>query len=142
MPAWRDDPRPEVAANRAVIPSSVTPKALFYLMMADGSTESTPIDPPDVFSDQPTLLSVVSGGTAAGGGSVNPEQMHSLELQFHCHGVGYADVHVEISFNNVYYPADFAFTYACEAVTGGGGIGFFSFLIMIGFFYVVGGAAC
>ena len=40
------------------------------------SVESTPIDPPDVFTDQPTLLSVVTGGTAAAGGSVNPEQMH------------------------------------------------------------------
>ena len=32
---------------------------------------------------------------------------------FNCFLQGLADVHVEISFANAYYPCDFAFTYEC-----------------------------
>jgi len=52
---------------------------------------------------------------------------------------GLADVHVEISFSNQFYPADFAFTYECgmgaASVGGGGGMGFgtMTLLLLLGF---------
>jgi len=116
MPGWTDEDTPSVAHDRAVIPGDVD-SATFYLMMADedlaGLPASQEVDAPDVFTDQPHILAVTMSGTAASGGSVDPEQMLMLQLDFHCYQTGLADVHVEISFANQYYPCDFAFTYEC-----------------------------
>ena len=59
-------------------------------------------------------------GTAASGGMVDTQQMLMLQLDFHCYQTGLADVHVEISFANQYYPCDFAFTYECGMGSSGG----------------------
>ncbi len=60
---------------------------------------------------------------------------------------GLADVHVEISFANEYYPCDFAFTYECgmgestDAVAGGSGGGLFFVLNVLGLCGCVVGCA-
>ena len=106
------------------------------------------VDTPDVFTDQPHILAVTMSGTAANGGLVDPSEMLMLQvicsanvtprvhwsachtgtsssdmlmrqLDFHCYQTGLADVHVEISFANAYYPCDFAFTYECGMGSGG-----------------------
>mmetsp|Transcript_66846 Transcript_66846/g.139308 ORF Transcript_66846/g.139308 Transcript_66846/m.139308 type:complete len:396 (+) Transcript_66846:152-1339(+) len=116
MPGWTDEDIPSVAHDRAVIPGDVN-SAVFYLMMADEDLQGHPphqeIDAPDVFTDQPHILAVTMSGTAATGGLVDPQEMLMLQLDFHCYQTGLADVHVEISFANQYYPCDFAFTYEC-----------------------------
>jgi len=124
MPGWTDEDVPSIAHERAVIPGDVN-SATFYLMMADEDLQGHPaqqeVDAPDVFTDQPHILAVTMSGTAANGGLVDPSEMLMLQLDFHCYQTGLADVHVEISFANAYYPCDFAFTYECGM--GEGGIG-------------------
>lgn len=141
MPGWTDEDIPSVAQDRAVIPGDVA-SAVFYLMMADedlqGLPESQEIDAPDVFTDQPHILAVTLSGTAANGGLVDSQEMLMLQLDFHCYQTGLADVHVEISFANEYYPCDFAFTYECgmgessDVAGGGSGGGLFLILCLLG----------
>jgi hypothetical protein len=60
---------------------------------------------------------------------------------------GLADVHVEISFANEYYPCDFAFTYECgmgesaDVAAGGSGGSFFFILNLLGLCGCVVGSA-
>lgn len=68
-----------------------------------------------------------------------------LQLDFHCYQTGLADVHVEISFSNQYYPTDFAFTYECgigvSGLQGGGGVGMGSMLLLLLVGFLGGGCA-
>jgi len=129
LPAWRDESTPEVNAERAVIPHTVD-SALFYLMMSEGSTETTDFDAPDVFTDQTDILQITVDGTGANGGTVTEHDMQTVQLHFHCLKSGLADVHVEISFGGHFYPCDYAFTYECLSggISGGDGGGMMSFM--------------
>ena len=141
MPGWTDEDVPSIAHSRAVIAGDVK-SAVFYLMMADEDLQGHPpqqeVDVPDVFTDQPHILAVTLSGTAANGGLVDPSEMLMLQLDFHCYQTGLADVHVEISFANAYYPCDFAFTYECgmgeegAAAQSSGLSGFFVVTFLLG----------
>jgi len=132
LPAWRDESTPEVNAERAVIPHTVD-SALFYLMMSEGSTETTDFDAPDVFTDQTDILQITVDGTGANGGTVTEHDMQTVQLHFHCLKSGLADVHVEISFGGHFYPCDYAFTYECLSggISGGDGGGMMSFILFV-----------
>lgn len=138
MPSWKDVSTPEVTGTRAVIPSTAR-KAVFYLMMEEGSTETTTVGKPDVFTDQKDVLDIVTGGDVKDGGVVTSAKMSTLELDFKCKKVGLAQVHVEVAFNGLYYPSDFAFTYECENLSSGwtpGGTFLFTFIMLGGVGFV------
>ncbi|EKX32769.1 hypothetical protein GUITHDRAFT_156235 [Guillardia theta CCMP2712] len=141
MPGWTDEDIPSVAHDRAVIPGDVS-SAVFYLMMADEDLQGLPasqeVDAPDVFTDQPHILAVTMSGSAARGGLVDTRDMLMLQLDFHCYQTGLADVHVEISFANQYYPCDFAFTYECGmGESGSDKSNAFTVFVMVSFLLIV-----
>ena len=70
-----------------------------------------------------------------------------MHLSINYFQTGLADVHVEISFANEYYPCDFAFTYECgmgesaDVAAGGSGGGLFFVLNLLGLCGCVVGSA-